>query len=90
MQIFADCYAILAVATTYCIRQAYLRRRERIVRERVAFLLCLVADYVPQSASPCRRLAGRSVAHLAAVSRRLPVSPPRAATVPRSDAADAR
>jgi hypothetical protein len=42
MQVFAYCYAVLAVSSIYCIWHASLRhqfRRERVLRERVAFLL---------------------------------------------------
>jgi hypothetical protein len=42
MQIFAYCYPVLAVSSSYSIWHAYLRhqlRRERVLRQRVAFLL---------------------------------------------------
>ena len=47
MQIFAFCYAVLAVSSIYCLWHASLRhqlRRERVLRERVAFLLWTVAN----------------------------------------------
>lgn len=46
MQIFAYCYAVLAVSSIYCIWHASLRHqlsRERVLRERVAFLLWTAA-----------------------------------------------
>ena len=46
MQIFVYCYAVLAVSCIHCIWRASIRhqlRRERVLRERVAFLLWTAA-----------------------------------------------
>lgn len=47
MEMFTFCYPTLAVSTIYCIWAAYQRKRERALREKVAFLLWVLADGMP-------------------------------------------
>jgi hypothetical protein len=50
MQLLAFTYPTLAVSTIYCIWQAYRRalaQRERVLRERVAYMLWVLAERSP-------------------------------------------
>jgi hypothetical protein len=50
MQLFVFTYPTLAVSAIYCIWQAYRRvlaLRERVLRERVAYMLWVLADRRP-------------------------------------------
>jgi hypothetical protein len=61
MQTLAFYYPVLAISTVYCIWLAYRRaqlRRERVLRDRVTFMLWAMANQVPQG--------GRLSAHRAA------------------------
>ncbi len=54
MQLFVLSYPTLAVSTLYCIWQAYRRAwlvRERILRERVTYMLWLMATRFSESNS---------------------------------------
>jgi hypothetical protein len=47
MQPIVFCYPTLAVSVVYCLWQAYMRvriRREQVLRERVAYLLWVMAS----------------------------------------------
>jgi hypothetical protein len=55
MQLLAFCYPVLAISTIYCIWLAYRRarlRRERVLRDRVTFMLWTVGNQIPQSGLP--------------------------------------
>jgi hypothetical protein len=51
MPMLAFCYPALAVSLIYCIwlahERAEFRRRERVLRDRVAFLLCMAGKQTP-------------------------------------------
>jgi hypothetical protein len=54
MQMLALSYPTLAVSAIYCIWQAYRRallRRERVLSERVAYMLWVLAGRIPADAA---------------------------------------
>jgi hypothetical protein len=51
MHMLAFCYPVVAISIIYCVWRAYrrveLRRRERVLRDRVTFLLWTMAQRIP-------------------------------------------